>query len=61
MDANDSKLENYIKTVSELPEWHRNKIYRLSLRLLNNDAKVYRLISLKDSGQISFTQFLNML
>ena len=58
MTCRKTKIANHIKILSELPEWHQNKMIRLSLRLLNNDAKAHRIISLKDSGAIGFEQFL---
>ena len=54
-----SMEEAVIKSMQTMTEWQKNKMVRLSLRLLNNDKKVWRLIKLRDEGFISYHQFLS--
>ena len=48
-----------IAKMRTMTDWQKNKMVRLSLRLLNNDKKVWRLIKLRDEGFISNHQFLS--
>lgn len=46
------------KNMATMNKWQQNKMVRLSIRLLNNDVKVARLIKLRDEGFINVHQFL---
>lgn len=50
-----------IKSMQNMTDYQKNKIVRLSIRLLNNDVKAHKLIQMLDSGAISNEQFLNMI
>ena len=46
------------KNMASMTAWQKNRIVRMSLRLLNNDTKVHKYIALFDGGFISHLQFL---
>lgn len=50
-----------MRSMDEMSDYHKNKIFRLSIRLLNNDQKVHRLIELKEKGFISHEHFFSQL
>lgn len=55
-----SPINKRIKdAMNEMPDWQKNKMLRLAIRLLNNDQKVQRLIKLFDEGFISHAHFLS--
>lgn len=45
-----------VKAMESMTEWEKNKYLRLCIRLLNNDAKAFRLINMHHNGQISRQQ-----
>lgn len=45
-----------ITAIKSMTDWEKNKFLRFGIRLLNNDAKAYRLIDIHSKGQISRQQ-----
>lgn len=47
--------------MQNMSEWQKSKFLRMTLRLLNNDKKVNRLIAQRDAGLISQDRFLSLM
>jgi hypothetical protein len=57
----DPWQKDHMRNLEKMPAWQQNKMLRLSIRLLNKDKKVTRLIAQRDRGLLSNDHFLSLM
>jgi len=51
----------FMRVYDELPEWGKDKMYRLLISLKNNSPRAKRLLDMKSAGQMSLIQLLRVI